>query len=278
MEETKVTESVTEKPKSLSQRLLAIMANLPYVQKKKAVSFGNTNYKAVAYEDLAAEVQPLLVKHGVLIVPSLRGLKIDMFESNGRQNMAAIVRMEFKVVNVDDPADFLVFVMPGVGYDTSDKAVGKATTYAEKDALRKLFVVPSGEEPEDDHIERTPAKAPDVSRLRAEAEAAQKAAATANPKAAAAAAQRNRLQSVSGLSHAQWSALTPDEAIKLGEATKEQLAHLWKLYKGKHASASAKDFADWLHKEIPGEKSSWIEEMWQMGAVMAGECIAKLAQ
>jgi hypothetical protein len=67
------------------------------------------------------------------------------------------MRFQLRCCTVDSETPWLTY--PGMGFDTSDKAVGKATTYAAKDFLRKMFVVPSGEEPEDDNHER-PSKAP----------------------------------------------------------------------------------------------------------------------
>lgn len=270
MESEKVTPART-----LAQRILAIMAELPYVQRKKRVEFGSTKYAALAYEDLAAEVQPLLVKHGVLIVPSLLGSpKLDMFEQNGKQHMAAAVKMQFTVMNADDAADRLDFVMPGIGYDSSDKAVGKATTYAQKEALRKLFVVPSGEDSEDDHIERLGGKRGPPAQAAGQPQV--KPPPAPSQKAHDAAVNRALLQSVSGLGHHEWAALSTDELIKRGEATKEQLSYLWRLLTTKHPSFKAKDFREWIVREM-GEDKKWVEEMWQIGAKLAGECISKLA-
>lgn len=150
---------------TLARRMLGVMADLPYIQKKKEIDLGGRRIKTLSYEDLAGDVQPLLVKHGILVMSSLHDLKIEVQESEKPGYRAddppkkvvttiATVQMDFTFINADDQNDRFVVRFPGMGFDTSDKAVGKATTYAAKDCLRKVFVVPSGEEPEDDNHDR----------------------------------------------------------------------------------------------------------------------------
>lgn len=157
--------------KNVYERISAVMADLTYIQKTKELDLGGRRVKTIEYEMLAALVQPLLVKHGLVLLSSLDDLKVETIESEkpGYQGAPpkkvittiATVKMRFCLQTTDsalaggphlDATDWLIF--PGMGYDTSDKAVGKATTYAAKDFMRKVFVVPSGEEPEDDNHER----------------------------------------------------------------------------------------------------------------------------
>lgn len=153
------------------QRIKAVMAALPYIQKKKLVPLGGRQVKTLAYEDLAAEVQPLLVAHGLVMESDLvkcsyevqeTGEKSDNYGTKKTYQTIASVEIRYRLVNVDNPTDATSWMTyPGMGYDTSDKAIGKATTYSAKDYLRKMLLVPSGEEPEDDNHERpAPVKAP----------------------------------------------------------------------------------------------------------------------
>ncbi len=152
------------------QRIQKVMAGLPYIQKKKAMSVGASTIKTLSYEDLAAEVQPLLISCGLVMESRLHKQTTEIHESekpgfNGGPpkkvtTTIATVEMQFRLVNVEDPTDKTEWAtFPGMGFDTSDKAMGKATTYAAKDFIRKTFVVPSGEEPEDDNHERPSVKA-----------------------------------------------------------------------------------------------------------------------
>jgi len=158
-------------PENVWERIRNVMWDLPYIQKRKEMNLGGGRpVKTLAYEDLAEQVQPLLVKHGLVLMSDLVELNVDTIESEKPGynpgdppkkiiTTIATVKMRFQLrcCTVDSETPWLTY--PGMGFDTSDKAVGKATTYAAKDFLRKMFVVPSGEEPEDDNHER-PSKAP----------------------------------------------------------------------------------------------------------------------
>lgn len=150
--------------KNVYQRISAVMAALPYIQKKKLVPLGGRQVKTLAYEDLAAEVQPLLVANGLVMESDLvkcsyevqeTGEKTDNYGTKKTYQTIASVEIRYRLVNVDNPDDATSWMIyPGMGYDTSDKAIGKATTYSAKDYLRKMLLVPSGEEPEDDDHQR----------------------------------------------------------------------------------------------------------------------------
>jgi len=165
-------------PENVWERIRHVMEDLPYIQKKKEMNLGGGRpVKTLAYEDLAEQVQPLLVKHGLVLMSDLVDLNVDTIESEKPGynpgdppkkiiTTIATVKMRFQLrcCTVESETPWLTY--PGMGFDTSDKAVGKATTYAAKDFLRKMFVVPSGEEPEDDNHER-PSKAPPKSAVTA---------------------------------------------------------------------------------------------------------------
>ena len=155
-------------PENVWERIRHVMEDLPYIRKAKDMSLGGQrSVKVLAYEDLAAEVQPLLIKHGLVLMSDLVDLNVETIEGTktfGNETKSTIttiatvkMRFQLRCCTVDSETPWLTF--PGMGFDTSDKAVGKATTYAAKDFLRKMFVVPSGEEPEDDNHER-PSKTP----------------------------------------------------------------------------------------------------------------------
>lgn len=154
----------TETKPTLAQRILAVMRELPYLQKTKAVRLGGRDVKTLSYEHLAEEVQPLLVKHGIVVLSSLKSQKVETLEAEKTNDRGekyttvttvCTVEMAFTLLNADDPTESLDnLVFPGMGYDQSDKAMGKATTYAAKDFFRKTFVIPTGEEPEDDDLPR----------------------------------------------------------------------------------------------------------------------------
>ena len=125
---------------NLHQKLNAIMADVTYIYKDGQISFGNTKYRAVTEEQVLSIIRPHLVKHHIVIYP----VSLDM----SREGQITSAVMSFKVVNADDPDDFIIVYSAGQGSDTQDKGAGKSITYAEKYALLKLFLVPTGDDPD----------------------------------------------------------------------------------------------------------------------------------
>lgn len=129
-----------EKKKNIFQRVLAVMAELDYIQKgKKTV---NNQYRFASHDQVTAAVHPLLVKHGIVVWPSVESYKQD----NNRTELALLVQM----VNADEPTDSYTMRFLGYGVDPGDKGPGKAVSYAYKYALLKAFNLETGEDSDND--------------------------------------------------------------------------------------------------------------------------------
>lgn len=123
-----------EVPLTLLQRLNAVMADVSYVQKDKAI----TSYKVVTHDAVTAKVRPALVRHGIFYYPH----EIER-EQSGK---ITIIDMVVRFVNVDDKEDFIDVPTCGYGLDTGDKGPGKAMSYAVKYALLKALGLETGED------------------------------------------------------------------------------------------------------------------------------------
>lgn len=130
---------------NIHQRILAIMADLTYVQKSdKKV---NDQYRFVTHDSVAKAIHPLLVEHGVAMIP-----RVVSWTQNGNRTEAG---MEVDFVNADKPEDKVTVPCFGFGIDSQDKGPGKAVSYATKYAVLKLFVLETGDDPEKDMIEHS---------------------------------------------------------------------------------------------------------------------------
>jgi hypothetical protein len=133
---------MNEKPmiKNIYQRIHAIMANIDYIQKgpKKAAGM----YTYVSHDAVSEAIHPLLVKHGVVVIPSVK----EMHQDGNRTSMVVTV----KFVNIDNPDDCFVVESRGYGIDTGDKGPGKCMSYAVKYALLKTFCLETGDDPDHD--------------------------------------------------------------------------------------------------------------------------------
>tara|TARA_R100000995_G_C3470986_1_gene118324 strand:- start:608 stop:1213 length:606 start_codon:yes stop_codon:yes gene_type:complete len=136
-----------EKPSlNIYQRINKIMEELSYVQKEdKKV---NGQYTFVSHDAVAAKVHPLLVEHGVVIIPTVEK---HFIEGN---RTTAIVKFSF--INIDEPTDRFESYSVGFGIDNQDKGIGKAVSYAKKYVCLQTFMLETGDDPDRDLIDYEP--------------------------------------------------------------------------------------------------------------------------
>lgn len=125
---------------NIYQRVNAVMAELDYIAKgDKTV---NGMYRFVGHDQVTAKVHPLLVKHGIAILPS-----IEKIEQSGNRTE---VHLLVVFINSDCPTDCFTVRFVGYGIDSGDKGPGKAISYAYKYALLKVFCLETGDDPDND--------------------------------------------------------------------------------------------------------------------------------
>lgn len=135
-------EKVNECTKVLNiyQRISAVMHDVKYVVKEdKRV---NGQYTYVSHDAVSRALHMPMVIHGIVMVPTVK----DLTQDGNR----TVVRMDVTMVNIDNPADMVTVTTYGYGIDPQDKGVGKAVSYAVKNALLKLFCLETGEDVERD--------------------------------------------------------------------------------------------------------------------------------
>lgn len=132
---------------NIYQRINEVRKEISYVQKDKAVSTGGGSYKAVTHDAVTGMVRASLIKHGVVIVPSVLTAVFHPKEPDAKQRLyEATFQVDF--VNMDDPADRISTQQNAHALDNGDKAPGKAMSYATKYAILKLFNIETGEDEE----------------------------------------------------------------------------------------------------------------------------------
>lgn len=132
---------------NIYQRINEVRKMIGYVQKDKAVSTGGGSYKAVTHDAVTGMIRDALIKHGVVIVPSVTSCVFHPKEPEAKQRLyEAMYDIEF--VNIDDPTDRIISKQSAHALDNGDKAPGKAQSYATKYAILKLFNIETGEDEE----------------------------------------------------------------------------------------------------------------------------------
>ncbi len=138
---------------NLYQKLLAITEEIGAIEKTGKNS--QQGYAFTEHSEVVSTIKPLLVKHGVMIVPETVGRQLNQVTNNkGTTFTQASVVSRYLIVNVDKP-DESVFCDwdAGEALDTSDKATNKATTASQKTFLMKLFNISDRDDPDNDSPE-----------------------------------------------------------------------------------------------------------------------------
>ena len=138
--------TAAKKPLNIHQRVLGVMDDLHYVKKEdKKV---NGQYTFASHDAVSAAIHPLLVKHRIVVTPTVIDHTID--------GNRTVVNVEVNFVNADVPEDKITINSIGYGIDNQDKGIGKAVSYATKYAFLKMFVLETGDDPEQDLIDHKP--------------------------------------------------------------------------------------------------------------------------
>ena len=133
---------------NIYQRINEVRKRVNYAKKDKEVS--GQGYKAVTHDAVTALLRNHLIDFGVVTVPRLVSSTIEKIgeTKNGSPIIRYAGKYEVDFVNCDDPEDRIT--VPGEAHanDHGDKAPGKATSYATKYAMLKLFNIETGEDDE----------------------------------------------------------------------------------------------------------------------------------
>lgn len=126
--------------RNLFQRVLDLMNDLKYIS--KGSNKVNGQYTFVSHDAVASKVHPYLVKHGIVVIPTVDELK--------QENNRTCVKLSVSFINADNPQEFFTTCYWGYGIDGGDKGPGKAISYAYKYALLKTFCLETGDDPDND--------------------------------------------------------------------------------------------------------------------------------
>lgn len=125
---------------NLYEKMSAIMDAIQYLGKDGSIDYGKTKYKAISEEKVTTMVRRELIKHKIVVYPTRQ-----VYSRDGNLTKVNVV---YRMVNAEDPLDYIEIASSGEGADTQDKGVGKAMTYAYKYMLLRTFGIPTGEDPD----------------------------------------------------------------------------------------------------------------------------------
>jgi len=141
----------TSENKNILAKLYAIMSEVGYIQKDKKNTFHGYSY--LSEKAIKETLHPLLVKHRVLFLPTTSDFENKEVEtatkSGTRRSILTTGNLGFRFVDVDS-GEFYEGSMAAKGMDEGDKGTYKAITGALKYILTTSFLIPTGDDPEDD--------------------------------------------------------------------------------------------------------------------------------
>lgn len=133
--------------RTLAAKLAEVMAEVKYIQKRGKNAFHN--YKYATEADVADKVRECLSAKSVVLVPDVVSQEVRQITTKkGNTEFIATLRIKFTFYD-GDSGETISFHMIGEGQDAGDKAAYKAITGAEKYALMKTFLIPTGDDPEE---------------------------------------------------------------------------------------------------------------------------------
>lgn len=125
---------------NIYEKISAIMREVQYLAKDDMVRFGSTEYKALSEEKVTTVMRDQLLKHRLVVYP--------VSQAASRVGNLTHVDVVYRMINVEDPGEYIEIASCGDGADSQDKGSGKAMTYAFKYMWLRTFALPTGEDPD----------------------------------------------------------------------------------------------------------------------------------
>ncbi|MDD4564866.1 MAG: ERF family protein [Eubacteriales bacterium] len=138
---------------NIYEKINAIMEAVGSLQKDGKVAFGSTKYNYLSEAKTTAEIRKRLIKHKLVILP----IEVD----EKKEGQITQGKYRYKMVNVENPEEFIILESGGQGHDSADKGSGKASTYAYKYLMWRTFAIPSSDDPDQISSEEIKAKEAD---------------------------------------------------------------------------------------------------------------------
>ena len=127
---------------NIYQRVHSITSKGLALDKTRKMTSGGT-YKFHEADVLMAFLRPLLAEAGIAFTTSVEAHSYETRDYQRGQDTkferTTIKHVRCRLVNIDDPTDFIEGVEVGYGVDPQDKGPGKATSYAIKTWLINQF-------------------------------------------------------------------------------------------------------------------------------------------
>lgn len=135
------------KPSTLAAKILEVMKVVDRIEKDKRNDFHN--YKYASEDAVVTALREAFIAQKIICTPSQKSCVAMKKTTAKGESAITSVEVEFTLEDVETGEKRLATFW-GQGEDASDKGVYKAATGAEKYYLLKTFLIPTGDDPEND--------------------------------------------------------------------------------------------------------------------------------
>lgn len=148
--------------KEISQAITKVMEDINGVAKNMTVWTWNNSYKWVSDKDVKEKIRESMIKNWLSILPVWVNSKIqiDRWEETNdywtKTKQSIFTEVETKYMLLHSSWESIELAWYWQGVDTQDKWAGKATTYALKNTLLNMFLVPTWVDTDDTHSDDLP--------------------------------------------------------------------------------------------------------------------------
>ena len=163
---------MSEEKKNLYEKIQLVSNDVRNISKDTTVGSGSYSYKAVSDIDVTLAVKDAETKYRLVSIPIKQDLinseVIRIQKKNNEEGLTYVdtIKMTIRIIDLDEPSQFIEIESFGKGIDSGDKGFGKASTYARKYALLNAYKIATGEDPDADKSKETlTAKTPSEKRV-----------------------------------------------------------------------------------------------------------------
>lgn len=157
--------------KAITEAIIQVMIDVEWVAKSMTVRSGASSYKWVSDKDVRIVMRESMIKNGLTILPIsvTPTIKVDRWEEKVHQidsyskvewatksKQSVFTEVTTKYLLLHTSGESIEVAWYGHGVDTQDKGAWKATTYALKNTLLNMFLIPTWVDTDNTHSDDLP--------------------------------------------------------------------------------------------------------------------------
>ncbi len=139
---------------NIYEKILEVTNSIKNVEKNLTVGEGKYQYKAVSDADVISAVRKAEYENKLLSMVIKQDLlnesQTEVSDKYGNVKLyhGHTVKLTTRIIDVEQPTDYIDVESLAFGWDNGDKGTGKASTYGRKYALLNAYKIITGEDPD----------------------------------------------------------------------------------------------------------------------------------